>query len=183
MYEQIPNLLVAVYVFVVAILLLILVYARLHWIFKAGLIGVSFIFFILSYRSYSDLSGLPALKTPPKQLLFISTIVREPAGSFKGAIYLWVRPIVDGKATDVPQAFAINYDKELHKRMNEARGKNRQGHKVILEASMVDDDDEDDNQADGYQRKHLDIVISKAERPQLPEKSLLYMRSEDANEQ
>jgi hypothetical protein len=169
---QISLGLVAIYVFVVALLLLIVVYTRLPWLLKTGLILGSTAFFFLSFDAFTKLEGLPAVKPPPQQLLYVSTLVREPQGTDPGAIYLWVRPIIDGKASPVPQAFQIRYSRELHKRMNEARGRDHSGRQVMLETHPIDDQELEEGPGMGYQMIHMDVVIQDLPEGKLPEKML-----------
>ena len=169
---QISIGLVVVYVFVVALLLLIVVYTRLHWQLKAGLTLASTAFFFLSFDAFTRLEGLPAVKPPPQQLLYVSTLVREPQGKDPGAIYLWVRPIVDGKASSVPQAFQIRYSRELHKRMNEARGRDHSGRQVLLETQPISDLEAEEGPGMGYQMMNMDVVIQDIPAGKLPEKML-----------
>ena len=98
-------LLIIGFMFLAALLLLGLIYGRLHWALKAGLIATSLLFCGLFYTGLISALGYPASVQPPEVFEFIGAQVREPTKDTGGAVYIWLL----GPGSEVPRAVEIPY--------------------------------------------------------------------------
>ena len=104
------------YAVIGALLLIVVVYARLHWSLKAVVIVVTTAFYFISFGGMRGLLGwASAEKLPPKFKLLHTRIV-EPHSleGDPGSIYLWVEEVdVDNRPSAIPRAFRVPYTDAL----------------------------------------------------------------------
>jgi hypothetical protein len=105
-----PLLFVACFMFLAAVLLLVMISSQIHWVLKALLICGSLLFSGLFYIAFIDSLGYPTPAHPPGMFRFMYGIIREPypAKDDPGAIYLWI--IVEH--TEEPRAIVVPFSLE-----------------------------------------------------------------------
>ena len=59
--------------------------------------------------------------------VLLAAVIEEPSAKSKGALYVWVNELKDGKPAAVPRAYRLPYSKDLHSLLNEGMKKVRQG--------------------------------------------------------
>ena len=104
------------YVFIGFLLILFNLRTTYHWIIKSSLIILTLVFYIFTYKSFTNLVGWPTSASLPERFRLISAQIYEPSAllNTEGAIYLWVTNMDDLAGLGVPRSFKINYNKELH---------------------------------------------------------------------
>lgn len=109
-------------------LLVGVIHSRLHWIIKAIMIMLSLAVAGMSYATYVNKLGWAVVDEPPELFQVLGSVVREPNQSDPGAIYVWYK--VPG--TKEPRAIILPYTKEMHKKMNKAKGMMERGQQVFM---------------------------------------------------
>lgn len=157
---------------VLAFLLLVLCLATrwARWI-KIGMVMLVSASYFIALPIFENLAGWPAAQVPPEKFALLALVVEEPNKEHetKGALYIWVNEVVNGKPVPLPRAYQLAYRKDLHALLSEAMKRNRQG---ITQIGSVEPPAGGKlgswlrNAAD----PNLKIKISDAPSPQLPEK-------------
>lgn len=95
--------------------------------------------------SFGSMMGYPVDRGLPSKILLVSAHIKEPAKTFKGAIYIWGEPDITtvpwwklfvyntGKVE--PRSYQLPYTKEAHKKLEQAMEEVKQGRKVYLEGN------------------------------------------------
>ncbi|MGV6825342.1 MAG: hypothetical protein ACWA5Q_00040 [bacterium] len=114
--------LVAGFVFLVSLLLIMVVKTPYHWIAKAVVTIAAVGFYLLMLDSLPGFYGWPVADKLPPKFQLISMDVQEPQNEAdKGAIYMWVIPLPSGD--NKPRAYQVNYSRELHTLLVDAKGR------------------------------------------------------------
>jgi hypothetical protein len=104
------------YAVIGALLLLVLVYARLHWSLKAVAIVLTSAFYVVSFGAMRGLLGWAATDRLPASFKLLSARIVEPHSleGDPGAVYLWVEELdQDNRPSAIPRAFRMPYTPEL----------------------------------------------------------------------
>jgi hypothetical protein len=115
--------------FVVLVLLctLALLWSRWPaWLKGLLVLGVT-AFYFYGDDAVHGLSGWPSPDAMPERWVLLAAVIEEPNAKTKGALYVWVNAIENGKPVPQPRAFALPYSKDLHALLNEGMKKTRQG--------------------------------------------------------
>jgi hypothetical protein len=111
------------YSLVGALLLVILVYARLPWSAKAVAVVVTSTFYIVSFMGVRGLLGWASVDKLPVTFKLLQARIVEPH-SFEGdpgSIYLWVEALdEDNRPNGVPRAYRIPYSDPLAEKTDKA---------------------------------------------------------------
>ncbi len=119
--------LVLSFVVLLALCTLALVWSRWPgWLKGLLVLGVSAFYFYADDVVHS-LSGWPSADAMPERWVLLAAVIEEPSAKAKGALFLWVNAIENGKPLPQPRAFRLPYTKDLHALLNEGMKKNRQG--------------------------------------------------------
>lgn len=110
------------YVFLVALLLLVLIFSRLGWLIKASLIVVALGFYWLSYQGWKETQGWPTSVELPGRFLLHYAVIEEPdkETGTKGNIYIWLTDLADLNPSEQPRAYRLEYDQGTHGKVAEA---------------------------------------------------------------
>lgn len=105
------------------VLLAILVFARIDWRLKAGLIVLVSAFYFVDFRAARSLLGWASPDTLPRHFKLLGARIVEPhslAGD-AGAIFLWVEEVDDDNfPSGDPRLFRLPYDAKLAERADAA---------------------------------------------------------------
>ena len=96
------------YALIGALLLIVLVYARLHWSAKAVAVVVTSAFYIASFVGVRGLLGWASVDRLPATFKLLQARIVEPHSleGDPGSIYLWVETLDDGnRPSGVPRAY------------------------------------------------------------------------------
>ena len=111
------------YTLIGALLLAVLVYARLHWSAKAIAVVVTSAFYIASFIGVRGLMGWASIDRLPPTFKLLQSRIVEPhslAGE-PGSIYLWVEALDEGnRPSGVPRAYRLPYSGNLAEKTDKA---------------------------------------------------------------
>jgi hypothetical protein len=113
------------YALIGALLLIVLVYARLHWSAKAIAVVVTSAFYIASFVGVRGLLGWATIDRLPVAFKLLQARIVEPHSleGDPGAIYLWVEALDDGnRPSGVPRAYRLPYRDALAEKTDKAMG-------------------------------------------------------------
>lgn len=113
--------LVMILIFQVVLLLGLLIRSDWGWGIKATATLMAGVIFIVSYFAILDMQGWPTVDTMPDEFELLSFYVDSPNPAIgkEGSIIIWTLEEGDKIGTK-PRAYSIDYDKELHKRLQQA---------------------------------------------------------------
>jgi hypothetical protein len=112
------------YALVGALLLVVLVYARLPWPLKAVAVVVTSSFYIASFLGMRGLLGWASVDHLPPSFKLLQSRIVEPHSleGDPGAIYLWVEALDEGnRPSGVPRAYRIPYSDKLADKTDKAQ--------------------------------------------------------------
>ena len=119
------------YALIGALLLMILVYARLDWRIKATVVTVTSAFYIVSFIGVRGLLGWASNDRLPPRFKLLQARIVEPhslAGD-PGSIYLWVEALDDdNRPSGIPRAFRVPYSDKLAETTDKAISDIAAGH-------------------------------------------------------
>ena len=119
------------YALIGALLLLVLIYARLPWPVKAVAVIVTSAFYIVSFVGTRGLLGWASVDRLPASFKLLQARIVEPHSveGDPGAIYLWVEELDDGnRPSGVPRAYRIPYSDSLADKTDKAQSEIAAGH-------------------------------------------------------
>jgi hypothetical protein len=111
------------YALVGALLLVVLVYARLPWPAKAAFVVVTSAFYITSFFGTRGLLGWASVDRLPATFKLLQARIVEPHSleGDPGSIYLWVEALDDGnRPSGVPRAYRLPYKDSLAAKTDKA---------------------------------------------------------------
>jgi hypothetical protein len=122
------------YALIGALLLVVLVYARLHWSAKAAAVIVTSAFYLVSFSAMRGLLGWASMEKLPVSFKLLQARIVEPHSleGDRGSIYLWVEELdEDNRPSGVPRAYRVPYNDALadktHAAQNEIAAGRPQG--------------------------------------------------------
>jgi hypothetical protein len=111
------------YALIGALLLVVLVYARLPWPVKAVAVVVTSAFYIASFSGTRGLLGWASVDHLPATFKLLQARIVEPHSleGDPGSIYLWVEALdQDNRPSGIPRAYRIPYSEQLAQRTDKA---------------------------------------------------------------
>ena len=111
------------YALVAALLLVVLVYARLPWSAKAVAVVVTSAFYIATFVGVRGLLGWASVDRLPAAFKLLQARIVEPHSleGDQGSIYLWVEALdQDNRPSGVPRAYRIPYSDRLAEKTDKA---------------------------------------------------------------
>ena len=108
-----------------ALLLAILVYARLPWRTKAVAVVVTSAFYIATFVGTRSLLGWATTERPPASFKLLQARIVDPhtVEGDPGSIYLWVETLDEGnRPSGVPRAYRLPYRNALAEKTDKAIG-------------------------------------------------------------
>jgi hypothetical protein len=112
------------YALIGALLLIILIYARLPWPVKAAVIVVTSAFYIASFMGTRGLLGWASVDRLPATFKLLQARIVEPHSveGDPGSIYLWVEALDDGnRPSGIPRAYRLRYSDPLAEKTDKAK--------------------------------------------------------------
>jgi hypothetical protein len=119
------------YALIGALLLVVLVYARLNWPAKAIAVVVTSAFYIVSFIGARGLLGWATTERLPASFKLLQARIVDPhtVEGDPGSIYLWVEELdEDNRPSGVPRAYRLPYSDVLAERTHEAERQMATGH-------------------------------------------------------
>jgi hypothetical protein len=119
------------YALIGALLLLVLVYARLPWPAKAAAVVVTSAFYVVSFIGTRGLLGWASVDRLPPQFKLLQARIVDPhtVEGDPGSVYLWVEALDgDNRPSGVPRAYRIPYSDALAEKTQHASDQIAAGH-------------------------------------------------------
>jgi hypothetical protein len=119
------------YAVIGALLLAVLVYARLHWSLKAVAVVVTSAFYVISFGGMRGLLGWASTEHLPVSFKLLQARIVEPHSleGDPGSIYLWVEELdEDHRPSGIPRAFRVPYNDTLADKAHAAQNEIAAGH-------------------------------------------------------
>jgi hypothetical protein len=119
------------YALIGALLLLVLVYARLPWPVKAVAVIVTSAFYVVSFAGARSLLGWASVDRLPRQFKLLQARIVDPhtVEGDPGAVYLWVEALDDdNRPSGVPRAYRLPYTDALAEKTQHASDQIAAGH-------------------------------------------------------
>ncbi len=93
-----------------------------HWFLKTLMIVIVTSFYILTYKSFTNLVGWPSNDLLPERFRLVAAQIYEPNAliNSEGSIYLWITDMDTLAGLGTPRSYSIPYDKEIHERISKA---------------------------------------------------------------
>ena len=113
------------YALIGALLLIVVVYARLHWSAKAIAVVVTSAFYIASFVGVRGLLGWATVDRLPVAFKLLQARIVEPHSleGDPGSIYLWVETLDEGnRPSGVPRAYRLPYRDAVAEKVDKAIG-------------------------------------------------------------
>ncbi|MGH1462003.1 MAG: hypothetical protein ACRBB6_08205 [Neptuniibacter sp.] len=160
------------YVFLVALLLLTVIFSRLGWLLKAGLIVLALGFYWLSYQGWKETQGWPTATALPDRFLLHYAVIEEPDEELglQGSIFLWLSDLKNVQPAKQPRAYQLDYDQGTHGKVSEALREIQNGNLQIGSVNPNAELPVTDTQMKRAGQKHLGLEFVKLPDPALPEK-------------
>ncbi|WP_315714787.1 MULTISPECIES: hypothetical protein [unclassified Bradyrhizobium] len=121
----------ACYALIGALLLLVLVYARLPWQAKAVAVVITSAFYVGSFAGARGLLGWASVDRLPRSFKVLQVRIVDPHSveGDPGAVYLWVEALDDdNRPSGVPRAYRIPYSDTLADKAQHAADQIAAGH-------------------------------------------------------
>src|SRR3954454_8674148 len=122
-FDSVVLALAIAYALIGALLLAVLVYARLPWSAKAVAIVVTSCFYLVSFVGARGLLGWSSRDPLPPRFKLLQARIVEPHSveGEPGAIHLWVEALgEDNRPSGVPRAYRLPYDAKLAEKTEKA---------------------------------------------------------------
>lgn len=131
--NEMLMLLVVAYIFLLALLVLVLVYGRIPWLAKLVLILMASGLYGVSYQGWKQVQGWPSSADLPAKFLLHASVVEEPdqEQGTMGQIFIWASNLQGNKPAGEPRAYMIAYDREVHSSLQDALRNQRNGNVQI----------------------------------------------------
>ncbi|MAY43350.1 MULTISPECIES: hypothetical protein [unclassified Neptuniibacter] len=171
MSEELLGLTLA-YVFFTALVLLAVIYGRLAWPLKAGLIVIAVVFYWFSYNGWKETQGWPSQVELPQKFLLHYAVIEEPNEETgeKGKIYIWLTDLLNDELAEKPRAYELPYDQAAHSAVEEALKKTRNGQPQLGQPAPRKAKPSDPKQKNALGQKMKELKFSNVPAPALPEK-------------
>ena len=110
------------YVFIGFLLILLNLRTSFHWVIKSSLVIITLLFYIFTYKSFTNLVGWPANQSLPERFRLVSAQIYEPSAllNSEGAIYVWVTNMDDLAGLGIPRSYYLPYNKVLHEKISKS---------------------------------------------------------------
>jgi hypothetical protein len=119
------------YALIGALLLLVLVYARLPWQAKAAAVVVTSIFYVVSFVGMRGLLGWASVDRLPPSFKVLQARIVDPhtVDGDSGSVYLWVEALdEDNRPSGIPRAYRLPYSDALAEKTQHAADQIAAGH-------------------------------------------------------
>ena len=129
--QSVVLILAVSYALIGALLLIVLVYARLHWSAKAVAIILTSAFYMASFAGARGLLGWATIDRLPATFKLLQARIVEPHSleGDPGSIYLWVERLdEDNRPSGIPRAFRVPYNDRLADKTHAAENEIALGH-------------------------------------------------------
>ena len=89
----------------------------------AGSLGL----YLVAESVLAGVWGWPSRQALPARFVLLSAVIEEPSKKTDGGVFVWLQALPEGGPPGRPRAYRLAYDKDLHRIVNEALVKTKQG--------------------------------------------------------
>ena len=131
--SEMLMLLVVAYIFLLALLVLVLIYGRIPWLAKLALVIMASGLYWVSYQGWKQVQGWPSQAELPDKFLLHASVIEEPnqEQGTNGQIFIWGSNLQGNKPAGEPRAYSLPYDREVHSSLQDALRNQRNGNVQI----------------------------------------------------
>jgi hypothetical protein len=129
-FETVVLALATAYTLIGALLLALLIYARLPWTAKAAAVAITSCFYVVSFFSARGLLGWSSPDPLPPRFKLLQARIVEPHSveGESGAIHLWVEALDDdNRPSGFPRAYRLPYNAKLADKTEKAIAASAEG--------------------------------------------------------
>jgi hypothetical protein len=164
--------LVLAYVFLLALLMLMLLYTRWPWLLKAVMVLLVCGFYLLSYKVWREAQGWPSTAALPERFLLHASVIEEPDQSkgSKGQIFVWASDLAGHRPAAQPRAYRLPYDKQVHSALEDAMQNMRNGIVQLGHAREMQEDPSQPRDLTRFGEHRRELEFTALPDPALPEK-------------
>lgn len=168
---EVQTVLIIVYVLLAALLLLVLVYGRIHSAFKLVLVVLVSVLYHFSYQGWKQVQGWPSQTKLPEHFLLHASVIDEPDQDkgTKGKIFIWASELEGSFPAAEPRAYIMPYDQEIHSSLEDALRNMRNG-VVELGAKKSKEAGKNADYRKGVGEENFILEFTPLPDPALPEK-------------
>ena len=133
-----------VFIFLVTLLLIITLKARIDWKLKLLLISSSVVIYIFTYQGMMSFSGWPSEKILPDKFQIHWTYVKEPDKFAKteGAIYIWIEELDEYNVPrGIPRSYKLPYTPPLEEEVLDVQANLERGKAQSASVKKLDKDE------------------------------------------
>ena len=165
-------LIILAYVFLLAMLALVLIYGRIHWLFKALLLALTAAFYQVSYQGWKQAQGWPTQAHLPDKFLLHASVIEEPdeEKGTPGRIFIWGSDLKGSFPASEPRAYELPYDREIHSGLEDALRNQRNGNVQIGGVSKGTEQGDQPRDMTGLGEEQQKLEFTNLPDPALPEK-------------
>lgn len=119
------------YALIAALLLIVLIYARIPWPLKATAVIVTSAFYVVSFVGTRSLLGWASVDRLPERFKLLQARIVDPhtVEGDPGSVYLWVEALdADNRPSGVPRAYRLPYRDALAEKTQHAADQIASGH-------------------------------------------------------
>ncbi len=140
------------------------------WVKTVCILLVSSFYFV-TYLSLGGLQGWPTATNLPERFLLIATSIQEPDKTTgrSGRIYLWASSLAENMPAAEPRAYELQYTSDMHKQLDAATERMRDGVMQIGRSEWISDGEIPD-QLGRFSEKRKTIRLYDLPDPEMPEK-------------
>ena len=169
---EIQAILIIVYVLLAALLVLVLLYGRLHYVIKMILVvSVSALYFY-SYDGWKQVQGWPTQTTLPDHFLLHASVIEEPdqEKGTNGQIFIWASTLQGSFPSSEPRAYVVPYNQEVHSTLEDALRNMRNGNVRLGAKTIIGPEFQNTKYRSGVGEESYKLEITPLPDPSLPEK-------------
>ncbi|CAA6804101.1 MAG: Unknown protein [uncultured Thiotrichaceae bacterium] len=169
---EIQAILIIAYVLLTALLVLLLLYGRLHYIFKLMLVVSVGALYLFSYQGWKQVQGWPSKTDLPDSFLLHASVIDEPdqEKGTKGQIFIWASTLKGSFPVSEPRAYEVPYDQEVHGSLEDALRNMRNGNVQLGAKKMSTGEMKKSQYRDGVGDESYKLEFKPLPDPALPEK-------------
>lgn len=169
---EIQIILIIAYVLLSALLLLVLVYGRLHFVLKLVLVCLTTALYFFSYQGWKQVQGWATQTAVPEHFLLHASVIEEPdlEEGNKGKIFIWASKLEGSFPVSEPRAYVVPYGQELHSSLEEALRNMRNGNVQIGMSASAEEGTRDEEYSGRIGNDLDEIIFMTLPDPSLPEK-------------
>ncbi len=169
---EVQTILTIAYALLTALLVLVLIYGRLHYGFKLALVGLAAILYVVSYQGWQQVQGWSTQTSLPDHFLLHASVIDEPdqEEGTKGQIFIWATKLKGSFPAAEPRAYVVPYGQELHSSLEDALRNMRNGNVQLGAKSAEEEGDRNEKYRGRVGIENNNFEFTNLPDPSLPEK-------------